>query len=280
MPNPGLMWVSIPYLGIVIDAVRGFARHEASAMAAGIAYYTLFSLFPLLLVIVAGLSFFLPNSGGMELIVGAVQTYAPGLAEPVRNNLTHLTQLRNQMGVVGLLGLYWAASNVFAALLRALNRIWQAAEDLSFLRQRLLALLMVAASGLVLILSFTALTVFRTLQRWAGQNILIGDLLAQPFTLAVTYLLPPLVTFVVIALLYQYVPGGERSFAMVWPGALVSTLGFEAIRYLFGLYVSTVGRFQVIYGSLTTVILVMLWIYLVTVVLLFGAEVARAWEGH
>ena len=256
----------------VRKVINRYAQDDCSYMAASLAYYGLFSLFPLTLALVAILGYLLPISTLEEQILRFSEFYLPGSVDLVRANLAHLVIARQSVSMVALIGLLWAATSGVVALTKSLNRIWRAPTPRPFLLQRLLALGLVMAAGLLFLLSISGSAILRFASTIPAPGT-DGDMLVDSLLWRITAsLLPFVATFLTFLLLYWTIPNVRQRLAYLWPGALVASVGFEAAKSLFRFYVENLSRYQLLYGSLGTVIVLLLWIYLSAVILLFGAE--------
>jgi len=256
-----------------VTAVRRFAEHDGLMTAAAISYYALFSLFPLLLVVVAAAAFVLPDLPARRQVLTLVETYAPGARPLVQENLARLVAIRSGVGVVGLLFFAWSASAVFSAVARALDRAVGGTRRPSPLRARLAGLAMVAATAVVLTAALAGATWLAALRRrgLAVPGPLLGgdlDLVAQ--------LIAGALTFAALLAAYRLVPAGAPPLRSLWPGALLAAAGLHAARSLFARYVAAVDAGVLIYGSIGVVILTLLWFYVSAAIMIFGLEWAIA----
>ena len=162
-------------IDLLFRTVKEMSDDDATHMAAGVAYYALFSLFPLLLGLIAVFSYFIDSSPGegndlaTEGVTRFVSEYLPGSETFVSENLEILLNLRGAATVVAALGMFWSASAVFGALSRAVNRAWDVHQDPPFYLNKTRQLLMAVGVACLFLLSFGAATLVRA----AG---LLGDL--------------------------------------------------------------------------------------------------------
>ncbi|MDI3317150.1 MAG: YihY/virulence factor BrkB family protein [Bacillota bacterium] len=263
-------------LRILIRAGFRFSRHRGGTMAAALSYYGLFSLFPLLLLLALLAAAVEPGEGFRRALADLVRLYVPTSEAVVATGLERLRDLRGQLGAVGGLGLLWAGSGVFTVLAGALDQVWERNEHLPLLRRRALGLVTLLATVAALFLAALLSLGVGALLREALSRAGLGGLGGRTAGLLLT-VLPPLLVWGALAALYHFLPGGEPPFGDVWPGALVAALGVEALRYGFALYAARLAHFHAVYGSLAAGVLLLFWIYLLSVVVLFGAEVAAAY---
>jgi membrane protein len=264
-------------LSISVYTVQGIGRTRAFEAAASIAYYALFSLFPLFIFLVAIGSYILESEQVQQQVLAFVGEALPASQDLVAQNIQQVLRLRGAVGLAGTVGLLWSASSVFTALVRNVNRAWQDAEPRSFLKGRLVALLMVGILVGLLIASFFFSTLFGLLTRF---NVpLLGDVsIYDTFAWALlSRLVPWMLIFAMFQGLYRWVPNTEVKWSEAFWGALVAASAWEIIKTGFGWYLSSgLSRYQLVYGSLGAVIALMLWIYLAGLVILFGAHLSAA----
>lgn len=269
-------------LGIVIDAFRSFAHARAAEGAASIAYYALFSLFPLLFFLVAIGSSVLQNQQVQQQVLAFVTEALPTARDLVQKNIEHMLEIRGTVGLVGTLGLAWSATGVFNALTHNINRAWRNAGGHTFLRGRLMALGIAGSLiGLLMMLSLFFTTAFNLLSQFSIP--LLGDVSIYKSWLweIVTRLIPWLLLYLTFLLLYWWIPNTTVKLSEAHWGALVATFAWEINRTSFSWYLNSgLARYQLIYGSLGVVVALMLWIYLSSLITIFGAHLSASIAHH
>jgi membrane protein len=261
----------------MISAVDRFTAARGAEAAAAMAYYTVFSLFPLLLALVAGGSIFLEQQQVFDQAVALVTEAFPVSKSLIQSNLQEVMRMRGTVGLVGLLGALWSATGVFTVLSRNINRAWREAQPRGFVRGRLVALGMVGAlAGLLLLslLSGTALNIVSRLQIPLGLGT---SIYGTPLWKILSKVVPWLFTFFLFLALYRWVPnvhvGGPAAF---W-AALVVAVAWELASNAFAWYVgSGLARYTLVYGSLGTVVALMFWVYVSSWLIIFGAHLSAA----
>lgn len=266
-------------LSVLKDALDGFNEAKGADVAAAMAYYTIFSLFPMLLALIAAGSFFLEAEQVQQEVVRIVTQAVPISEELIRTNVDQVLDNRGTIGLVGLVGLLWSGTGVFTVLLAHVNLAWKRSRPRGLLQRRLLGLGVgllgiVAVVLLLLFLSTPALNVLTYVEIPNGPRVAFFEGLL--WTLIASGI-PLIVTFLVFLALYRWAPNtlvqwGEA----VWPALLVA-LVFEAAKRIFAWYVSSdLVDYRIVYGSLGAVVALLLWIYLVATLLLFGAHLSSA----
>jgi membrane protein len=264
-------------LNVVREAIRSFNDARASEAAASMAYYTIFSLFPLLLALVAAGSFFLQREWVYREVVRSVTEAIPVSQELIESNIQQVLEQREAVGVVGLAGLFWAGTGVFTVLARHINRAWTGAERRGLLERRLVAVGMVGMLAALLLLSLLSTHLLTLLPRlslplWEGVSIY-----GTPLWAILSSLLPGLVTFLIFLGLYRWVPNTQTRWSEAFWGALVVACAWEIAKGAFTWYLSSeLAQYQLVYGSLGAVVALMLWIYLSSWLALFGAHLSAA----
>jgi membrane protein len=262
-------------LGILARTFRRFGEARAGEAAASMAYYAMFSLFPLLLGLIAAGSFLLQRDVVMDRVINAITQVVPVSQTLIEQNVERLLELRGTVGLIGLVGLVWAGSGVFSSLVLNVNRAWTEAETQGIVRQRLIALSMVIALLILLALSSVFTTAVNLLTRYdlpfAGQIELRRTLLWSLFSRG----MPRLITFLMLFAVYRWVPKADVPWKAALAGALAGIIGWNALTAGFVWYLrSGLVSYQLIYGSLAAIIVLMFWLYLSGVILLFGAHLS------
>lgn len=259
------------------DLIAQSGRHNTSLLAAALAFYALFSLFPLLLLLVSATGYLLPTWNAESALLGVVREYLPAAEDLVRKNLQQLVSARAASGITGLVGVFWVASNVFSVLTVTLNQIWEAPLRPQFWLQKLLGMAMVLVAGLIVLGSLTAAALAAALARSLSSLPALGWL-AELLSLLSSVAFP-LATLILIALSYRLLPGTRPPWGPVLLSSFFVTALLQVVRFGFAWYVSTFGRYQLIYGALASVIIVAFWMYLASVIYLYGAEFAALLSG-
>lgn len=250
------------------NAARDFERDGCFDRAAALAYYTILSVFPLTLGIVALVSMALAPFE--EAVLARIGQLMPGSSEVVTGTVRTVVEDRGAIGLVSLGGLLWSARAMFSALRRSLNAVWGVTR-LRPLHQQVLAEAALMGMTLLLLLGSVVLGVASAVIVALAAPLPGGGLLS----LALTTLLPPAITFLVFVLLYSFVPNLPLRAGDVWPGALVAALLFEVAREAFVWYVGSFASYTSVYGPLSSVVAFLVWTWVSGVVVLFGAEVAE-----
>src|SRR5215208_4000308 len=153
---------------ILKNALRTFTEKQAAQASAGLAYYALFSIFPLLLVFVAGGSYFLDRSQVFDTVTQFVQQALPVSQQAINENLHDILDERGTAGIISILTLLWSASGMFTSLAYNINLAWPRASRRNFLQNRLV--------GFWMILGLILLIVLSLLLSWLARRLPLMDI--------------------------------------------------------------------------------------------------------
>jgi membrane protein len=250
-----------------------FGKNQTSVFAAGLAFYAFFSVFPLLIALVAIGSMFLEQYLSREEIIRYIISYVPVVYQDfIQTNLDSVLQSRGAIGLIALVGLIWSASGYFNTLIRGINMAWPEAKPRNALGRRLAALSMVTSSGLLLIISFLGATTLDVLSQF---KIPLGGSLAlyqaSFWNFLVDYL-PFIISLAVIWLLFLITPNYKVKKRSAFIAALPTAVAWNLLNNGFS-YVLRSGliNYEIVYGSLSTIVSLLFWIYLSNLILLIGA---------
>ncbi len=273
------MSVSKPWV-MFKETVNDWLEDNAPRMGAALAYYSVFSLAPLLLiaVAVAGIVFG-EQAARRELHEQLAQAVGPATASAVEDLLGNVHRSgRDVLGtVVGLVVLLFGASGVFVELQSDLDTIWKVKPRpgggaRGVVRGRLVSFLIVAGAGLLLLISVAVGTALSGLEQASGAG---GGGPWRAASLALSFGLETLL----FMMIYKVLPDTSVGWRDVWVGALLTALLFNVGKYLIGLYLAR-GAVASAFGAAGSVIVVLVWVYYSSQIVLFGAEFTRVYARH
>ncbi|GAF19206.1 LOW QUALITY PROTEIN: ribonuclease BN [Bacillus sp. JCM 19046] len=240
-------------------------------LAATLAFYFILAIFPLMIFVLAGVSLFDIDTEEVSMMISQ---FFPVEIGDAFTNIVLNTIGTPQIGLlsIGFLGTLWSASNAINSFIRSVNRAYNIEETRHFLKLRGTAVLLTIAMVILIIVTL-ALPVF-------GNVILDGleNFLRIPSeVVSVVSNLRWVVAFVVmiasLMVLYWISPNEKIQFRHALPGAIVATIGWQLISFLFSIYVSNFGNFESTYGPLAGIIILMFWFFITGIILIIGAEV-------
>lgn len=269
-------WLDIPLLGVCYDAIMAWFDDRAASQGAALAFYTLFSLAPLLLIAVsvAGLAFGAEAARG-EIFAQLHDLVGAAGAATIESILASVSWPAGGLAgtLVGLAIMVIGATSVFAELQSALDRIWEAPEQTqgkglwTLLRARVLSFGVVLGLGFLLIVSLLFSAALAALQRWWAPAMQDWEILLGALNLGTSFLLLVLM----FAMIYKLMPRVRIAWADVWTGAAITALLFTLGRSLIGLYL---GHSAVAsgFGAASSLVVLLVWVYYSAQIFLLGAE--------
>ena len=266
--------LSIPACMLVYRTFRELSNDDATHMAAGVAFYAILSLFPMILGLVALLSMFLDSSSVQTQLLVFFQDYLPGVNDALDTNINVGSSVGGFLGVLSFLGLFWSASAVFGAISRAVNRAWDVHQDRSFVVAKLRHIAMALGVGLLFLLSVGATTLIQFLNRVDLPGVARIGFLENDGINIIARALPLIFTFTIFVLIYKFVPNTPTHWRYIWPGVLLAAVAFEASKSLFVFYLDNFANYEKVYGSLGSVVALLVWTYVSALILIVGAEFA------
>lgn len=263
---------------ILETAIKSFTEKQAAQASAGLAYYTFFSIFPLMLVFIAGGSYFLDSHQVFNTVTQFIQQALPISRQVINENLEEILAQRGAAGIVSLFILLWSASGMFTNLAYNINLAWPLAARRNFLQNRLV--------GLWMIVGLIGLIVLSLVLSWLTARLpFINYDSASPsaIDLVMLRLLSGfgswLMIFLVFLTLYHWIPTLRVPWRATLWGALIASLAWKAVTTGFGLYLrSGLGQYQLVYGSLGAIVAFLFLIYIISLITLFGAHLSAAIE--
>ena len=253
--------------------VQEFQRDDALGLAAQLAYYLILALFPFILVLVSLMGTF----GSQELaseVLGYFRQVMPQQAyeviETFTGNIISGDAEAPELFTFGILFTIWAASGAFAALINALNRAYDVQETRPFWKVRVIAILMTLGLSVLILVGVLLLVLGPQIGEVIANLFGLGDLFELVWDVARW---PAALFFMVltVALLYYFAPDVEQPFRWITPGGLIGVLLWVLASVAFNFYVSNFGSYNKTYGSIGAVIVLLLYLYISSLAILFGA---------
>ena len=269
-------------LKLLIESFRAWQSDNASRLAAALAYYTIFSLSPLLIMAIAIAGSLFGEDAAKGEIVGQIQGLvgeegARVIETAIRNaNQPDISSVASLISVGVLL---FGASGVFAQLQDALNTVWnvKARPDrgvMNFIRKRILSFSAVLGIGFLLLVSLVMSAILSALNHYMEHVIPGAD--------SLWHLLHFVISFGVItllfALMYKFLPDVKIAWGDVWIGASITAFLFTIGKFALGFYLGR-GSFGSTYGAAGSLIVILVWVYYSAQILFFGAEFTQVYAG-
>ena len=250
-------------------------------LSAALAYYSIFSIAPLLVIAIAIAGFFF----GAEAASGQIQEQMKGYvgsqaAQAVQTMVQSASKPSDSKfaGVIGIITLLFGATGVFGQLKDSLNTIWEVKQKpgsglKAFIRERILSF------GMVLVIGFLLLVSLLLTAALGAANLYFGHILQMPAIVwgAIGFLTSMAVVSVLFATIFKVLPDASVEWRNVWTGAIVTALLFETGKFALGWYLGRESTASP-YGAAGSVVLLLLWVYYASLILFFGAEFTQVYS--
>ena len=262
------------YLRLIWRTIREMSDDDATHMAAGVAYYAVFSLFPLLIGLVAILNLLPSSEVRQEQLTEFFAGYLPGSETLLAGN----AQVGGALGMIAILGLLWSGSAIFGAVARVVNRAWDVQKDRPIFINKPRQMLMALAVGLMFLTSLGASTAVRMAEEFARHDLPALDFMIEAGGRIMLQAFAASLTLVTFLMMYKFLPNTKTYWHLIWPGAIVATVLFEVSKAFFLYYVQRFASFQDAYGSGGDILVLLLWVYVSSLILILGAEFSSEYE--
>lgn len=262
---------------IMGDAYRNYKHNGDINQAAAIALYAILSLIPLFLLTLLAAGYLFSSQPQIQTDISEnIRAIHPFFPEDLPNNLVRLKENNSVLGWLGIASLIWLSAMIFSALEKALNIIFRTRTYRNFIASKLMALSMIPLGWFVGIVS-VGITYVATIM---GKQMLFikGIYSFQAPILILHYLLSFLLVVVFVTLLYRIVPKTRISFRGAVGGAVIFATLLEAAKYFFTWYITNYAHYDLIFGSMEAVVLLVMWVFYVAIIMLFCAEIISSYE--
>lgn len=252
-----------------------FYNSSNLTFASSIAYYSLLSFFPfvlLLLTLCGRLLGRIDDATLVEIVMRAL----PSHFDFVINQIEELSKAPPALGVVGTIVIVWASMGFFGALTSAVNHAWGVEENPGFFKHKLIAFIMLTIAALLMVAALSLVSMAEVAQsgwfsglltRYPALNTLRGFVVRNA---------PTPMFILIVGLIYYFVPNAKVRLRDVWYGAILAGVLWRLAFAGFSAYVRNASRFSV-NGSIAAVVVFLVWVYLSAVILLYGVEVSAAY---
>jgi len=257
-------------LGLLWQALVRFYDDNGFFLSSGVTFNIFITLIPFMFLVLAAVGSYLHSD---QEVLAHIRVYlknaAPTMDPKIMSNLMDVIARRQALGLLGFAGSVWFSTWFFASLRVALNIVFKVARPRGIIHAFSVARLMVGAVGTLFLMNMALSSLFALLQGHAGSFLV----LARPaIQVTLRYLLPFFLTFCVFCLVYKVIPDEVICFRSTLKVALFTSLFWEAAKHLFAWYVGNIAQYSLFYGSLSTLVVFVLWIYYSATIFVVGGE--------
>lgn len=266
--------------GLLKETFDEWNEDKASRLAAALAYYTVFSLAPLLIIAIAIAGSIFGEEAARGEIVGQIQgLVGKSGAEVIETAIKNANQPQTGTiaSIISIIALLFGATGVFSQLRDALNTIWEVQPKpgrpvKGFIRQNILSFTMVLGIGFLLLVSLIISAVLAAINTYFS-NLLPGfDVVWQIANFIIAFG----ITTLLFAMIFKFLPDVKITWGDVLIGAAITSLLFSIGRFLLGVYLGN-GSFGSTYGAAGSLVVILAWVYYAAQILFFGAEFTQVY---
>ena len=264
---------------IIKGTFNHFSEDGATTLGAALAYYAMFSIAPILVIIVGVVGLVFSEATAKQQLIQQVRsTVGPRSAAVIESMMSSQTRQGSWLAtIIGIIVLVLGASGVFGQLKTSLNLIWHVQPKpgravLGLITDRLLSLLVLIGIGILLLVSLLLSTAVTAFYNSISQTIQMPGFVARIVQLVVS----ALVLTLLFGMIFKLLPDVRIRWRSLWVGSIVTALLFLGGEYLLGLYLGRQGATSS-YGAAGSVVLILMWIYYSSLIVLLGAEFTSAY---
>jgi len=265
---------------LTVEAVRSLFAHHGTQLAAAISYYTLLSMLPATIVLVAAFGLFFDDPQARSDVVKAILDVLPLSEDQGRSDVEGIvdgvTKNAEALGVAALIGLVFTASALIGSVRIAVSIVFSEQSPRAPLASKALDILFVFGLGFLLALSLAA-TLAGGFAIELGQGFGVPGEVIDAILGVSSVLVPLAVSAAVYAVIYVVLPVRTVRLRDVWPGVAFAAVVYELAKRGFALYLENFANYNAVYGSLGAAIAFLVFVFLAAMVLLVGAEIAALW---
>jgi membrane protein len=266
--------------GLFKTAAKDFSADSAPRLGASLAYYTIFSLSPLLIIVIAIASFFMNNSSAGDQIFNQISAMVgPKGAETIHTLISQPgTQKHGLLAtIIATVTLVLGASGVFMELQAALNTIWNVKQEpgagiWGFIKHRLLSFAMVLSIGFLLLVSLVLTAAIAAIGKMIGSWMPGMEALSQILNFVASFG----IIMLLFAFMFKFMPDAHIPWKTVWIGSALTSFLFAIGKFALGMYIGKSSASNA-FGAAGSIVVLLLWVYYSAQIMFFGAELTQAY---
>ena len=257
---------------LIKNTILEFNRDGCLHLAAGIAYFGIFSVFPMLIIIISIFGYQIGHEETIAQIIQFLQDYLPSQTGVIISNVQTIAADRGKLGIVGFLILLWTGRGLFLAMEHSLNKTWGTPSYRSVIGRNMIAFFLIFMIGLILGFSLilSGVIVYLSQKKIPVLNISLSQLAF--WGIINKWLISTFLVFVVFMLLFKVLPHTRVSLREIMPGAIFSTIIWKLAEFGYIWYMKNMANLSAVYGSIGGLLGVLLLFYIISIVFLLGAE--------
>jgi membrane protein len=262
-------------IALLKESLKEFGADNGTLLAASVSFNLLLSLFPLALaaVYIAGSVAASPNM--QEQIIRGVGYLLPVSRQLIASTVSNVAAARGAVGVVAFIALIWGGLAFFNSVRVSLNAIWGIRHPHRIFKGQLINLIMMIGAAILLFLSVLITAMFSTLHE-TGMQAKGAEFLQSILTIRIlANILAIGLAFLVFLMLYKFIPSIRPKWKDIWLGAVVAAVLFEITKVIFIWYIKVFSPYNLVYGSIGTLVAFLMWTYLSALIFLLIAKITH-----
>jgi membrane protein len=263
----------MPLYDVAVFFVKGLQKGSLSMRAAAFSYNFFLALFPAIIFFFTIIPY-IPLQGFQDQLLALMQNFIPGKAyAAVEETLFDIVKRpRGGLLSVGFLMAMYFATNGIHSLIEAFNQTHHTIETRSWIKQRLISILLVLILSMLVIIAIALITLGPVALDFLVEHRMLRDSFSYYLLIAVKWLVSAGLLFFAFSFLYYMAPAAQSRFRFISAGSSLSTILTILTSVGFNFYVNSISRYNTLYGSIGTLIIVMVWIYFNAMIVLIGFE--------
>ena len=257
----------------ILVIIKEFLDLNCHLIASSISFYTLFAIFPLILLATSILGFILGTNDTSELADFSVNLakFLPVSKDFISDTIYGISIDRPLSGTFGVVALAWASTSVFATIRKGINITWGINKTRNIIQEKLIDFMLVVIVSILLIfglLSGPILSIAIELIRYFLPD---SEIFTQIFWNISSKVIFPTMSFLTILFLYTYIPSTKINIKEIIPFALLTAFVFNLGNFAFIEYLKISTHYNLVYGSIAGILALLTWVYISSLILLFGS---------
>ncbi|GMQ56081.1 YhjD/YihY/BrkB family envelope integrity protein [Vallitalea sediminicola] len=255
---------------VFVNLFKRVQSDDITAWASKLTFYILLSIFPFILFLMQILSY--TSLSDVDVLYQFKDIFPDEIFGVIGFITTDIEKNQSDTLLsIALIATIWAASKGIMAIITSLNKAYREKETRSYIFLRLMSFIYTIAFAIVLIITFLLIIFWNKLLNLAFSYIYLPTGLEGIIDF-IRILFAMVLLFFFFILLYNASPNKKITFKEVVPGAILSTIGWLAMSFIFSFYIDKIGNFSYMYGSLASIIILLIWLYLCSIIILVGGE--------
>lgn len=258
-------------MDLLIHLIVKVRRDDIFALASQLAYYLVLSFFPFLIFLLTLVGFI--NLNSKEVLEGLRTILPISVMELTETTILEVLGSQN----TGLLGVsiilaVWTASSGFRAVIKGINKAYNIHEERTYIRRAMVSFISTIALALTVLIALASLVFGKVIGNYLIEMLPFKEAIGLIWNV-LRYGVIIFILIFVFATIYRYTPSKKLKWKEVLPGAIFSTIGWLLISIIFSFYINNYNNYSRFYGSLAAVFILMIWLFLSSIIFMFGVEI-------